>query len=110
MPKLTRLLVCGIAAAILTSPATPDLAWAVFVRTAPPPLHQAPSGTGLTESWNGLGTWLLPVAGRTLLPVRELGCPLHRGAVWVAPGDAAVVAASLSSQAAGAKWHASEGI
>jgi hypothetical protein len=46
MPKLTRLLECGIAATILTSPVTPDLGWAVFVGTAPPPPPQALSGTG----------------------------------------------------------------
>lgn len=86
MPKLTRLLVCGIAAAILTSPATPDLAWAVFVRTAPPPLPQAPSGTGhrivewfghlaitggRADITSGEGTWVFRCIGARfgLLPV-----------------------------------------
>ena len=60
MPKLTRLLMCGIAAAILTNPATPDLAWAVFVRMTPPPPPQALSGTG-----HRIAEWFghLPITG-----------------------------------------------
>jgi len=85
MPKLQRLLVCGIAAAILTAAATSDLAWAVFVRTAPPPHHggfvgrrTAHRGMVWTPGyyrWHGghyswvWGGWVVPP---------------HRGAVWVA--------------------------
>jgi len=87
MPKLKRSLVCGIAALILTAAATSDLAWAIFVRTAPPPpprhaslVHMAPHrGMVWTPGYYG---WH---SGHYSWVRGGWAVPPHRGAVWVAP-------------------------
>jgi hypothetical protein len=71
MPKLKRLLVRGIAALILTAAATSDLAWAVFVRTAPPlPPRHASFVYRAPHSRNGLDARLLPVGTMDMTPGR----------------------------------------
>lgn len=82
MPKLTRLLVCGIAAAILTSPATPYLAWGSLredgASTAASSSvghrahrivewfgHLAITG-GRADITSGEGTWVSAASGRGL--------------------------------------------